>query len=143
MEEKPTYYLDANVFIYASTRDDALGQDARRLLQAIQAGASQGVTSCLTFDEVIYVLKKMFPDDILAAGEQILNLDIKFLSIDKPLLYTMLTLIETYHLQPRDALHLATMQSHRLSKMISDDRDFDVVPSIERRSVLSFGQEIH
>lgn len=137
MEETTTHYLDANVFVYASSRNDALGQAARRLLQAIQAGTIQGVTSCLTFDEVIYVLKKMFPDNILAAGEQILNLDIKFLAADKPLLHSMLYLVNTYHLQPRDALHLATMQAHHITTLVSDDKDFDGIPSIERRSVLS------
>lgn len=85
----------------------------------------------------MYVLKKILPTDILAAGEQILNLDIKFLSVDKPLLHAMLTLIETYHLQPRDALHLATMQSQKISILISEDKEFDNIPEIQRRSLLS------
>ncbi|HLC72214.1 MAG TPA: type II toxin-antitoxin system VapC family toxin [Candidatus Nanoarchaeia archaeon] len=137
MEEKPTYYLDSNIFIYASSRNDALGQAARRLLQAIQAGTFRGVTSCLTLDEVMYVLKKILPADLLAAGEQILNLDIKFLSIEKPLLYAMLSLMEEHSLQPRDALHLATMHANNISLIVSEDKDFDNISFIERRSVLS------
>ena len=143
MEEKPTYYIDSNVFIHASSRNDALGQAARRLLQAIQAGTFRGVTSCLTLDEVMYVLKKILPADLLAAGEQILNLDIKFLSVEKPLLYAMLSLMKQHSLQPRDALHLATMHANNIPLIISEDKDFDSVPSVERRSALSFGQEIH
>lgn len=137
MEKTTTYYIDSNVFVYASSRNDALGQAARRLLQTIQAGTVQAVTSCLTFDEVIYVLKKMFPDNVFAAGEQILNLDIKFLAADKSLLHSMLHIVNTHHLQPRDALHLATMQAHHITTLISDDKDFDTIHSIERRSVLS------
>ena len=137
MEEKPTYYIDSNIFIYASSRNDVLGQAARRLLQAIQAGTFRGVTSCLTLDEVMYVLKKILPTDILAAGEQLLNLDIKFLSVDKPLLHAMLALMEQHALQPRDALHLATMQANNISFIISEDKDFDMIHSVERRSVLS------
>jgi len=137
MEEKPTYYLDSNIFIYAYSRNDALGQAARRLLQAIQAGTFRGVTSCLTLDEVMYVLKKILPADLLAAGEQILNLDIKFLSIEKPLLYAMLSLMEEHSLQPRDALHLATMHANNISLIVSEDKDFDNISFIERRSVLS------
>ncbi len=139
MEEKPTYYIDSNVFIYASSRNDALGQAARRLLQAIQVGTFRGVTSCLTLDEVMYVLKKILPTNLLVAGEQILNLDIKFLSVDKHLLYAMLSLMEQHSLQPRDALHLATMYANNISLIVSEDKDFDTLPSVERLSVLSFG----
>ena len=46
-------------------------------------------------------------------------------------------LIEQHDLQPRDALHLATMQSQKVSIIISEDKDFDKVPGIERRSLLS------
>ena len=137
MEQKSTFYLDSNIFVYASVNNEQLGQKARRLLQAMRTGTLQGITSCLTFDEVIWVLKKMMPEQLAAAGEQILDLHVKFLSVDKPLLHSMLFLIEEYALQPRDALHLATMQSQKVSIIISEDKDFDKIPGIERRSLLS------
>lgn len=137
MEEKPTYYIDSNVLVYASTNNQELGQKARRFLQAIQAGTFRGVTSCLTFDEVIYVLKKILPANLLAAGEQILDLDIKFIPVDKQLLHALLNIVEASHLQPRDALHLATMRANNVSLLVSEDKDFDTIPTIKRQSLLT------
>ena len=103
----------------------------------MQTGTLQGITSCLAFDEAFWVLKKMIPEDISAAGEQLLDLHIKFLPIDKQLLHIMLSLMEQHGLQPRDALHMATMQHFNTSIIISEDKDFDNVSTIERRSLLS------
>ena len=137
MGKKPTYYLDANILVYASIQNEQLGKAARRLLQQIQEGTLQGVTSCLAFDEAFWVLKKAIPDNITAAGEQLLDLPLKFLPIDKQLLHNMITIIEQHNLQPHDALHMAIMQRYNIKTIISEDRDFDTIPSIERRSVLS------
>ena len=35
-------------------------------------------------------------------------------------------------LTPRDAIHVATMESAGVSRLLSADRDFDVVPSVQR-----------
>ncbi len=138
MEEKQTYYLDANILVYASIENEKVGKAARRLLQQIQAGTLQGVTSCLAFDEAFWVLKKAIPDDITTAGQQLLDLPLKFLPIDKQLLHSMITIIEQHDLQPHDALHLAIMQRYNIKTIITEDKDFDNIPNIERRSVLSF-----
>lgn len=37
-----------------------------------------------------------------------------------------------HHLRPRDALHLAAMEKCRCFNLISQDADFDHVPSIQR-----------
>ena len=49
----------------------------------------------------------------------------------------MLSLMEEHSLQPRDALHLATMHANNISLIVSEDKDFDNISFIERRSVLS------
>jgi predicted nucleic acid-binding protein len=38
----------------------------------------------------------------------------------------------TYHLRPRDALHLAAMQNCEYLDLLSQDPDFDRVPTVHR-----------
>ena len=41
----------------------------------------------------------------------------------------------TYHLRPRDALHLAAMQKCECLDLVSHDPDFDRVPTVRRHAL--------
>ena len=43
-----------------------------------------------------------------------------------------LDLIEDINLKPRDALHVAIAKEHNIDKILSDDKDFDVVEDMKR-----------
>jgi predicted nucleic acid-binding protein len=53
-------------------------------------------------------------------------------------------LFETHRtkgLQPRDAIHAATMQNNRISQVISADRDFEHLDFVTRIEPLTYASE--
>ena len=130
--EETKIYLDANIFIYATVNTQEIGNKCRSLLKEIEIGKIKGITSCLTFDEIIWILRKIAPEKVLESARNILNLNIKFMEVNKNILYKLVDLIEKYKLKPRDAIHLATMELNNCKTIISEDSDFDKIPEIER-----------
>ena len=132
MGEEETYYIDANVFIYAAINDGPLGEKCRAILKAAQNGQIVGRTSCLTFDEVLWYIRKAQPEAMQTVGNNLLSLNIRFLTVDKMVLYQSLVAILESHLKPRDAIHVATMKLQNIKNIISEDKDFDRIIDIKR-----------
>ncbi|MBI2671828.1 type II toxin-antitoxin system VapC family toxin [Candidatus Woesearchaeota archaeon] len=141
MEEDQTYYLDSNVFIYAVVNTEKLGNKCRNLLKDIQVGKIIGITSCLTYDEIIWILRKICPDKITESSKNFLNLNIKFADVNKLVLHKTENILEKYSLKPRDSIHIATMQINNCNKIISEDSDFDKVEDIKRINILELEDE--
>jgi predicted nucleic acid-binding protein len=68
------------------------------------------------------------------AVDTVLRSRIQILSIAPPLLGTAAVLSQQHGLLTNDALILALMQAHGLTKIASADTDFDRVPGITRYS---------
>ena len=68
MEERTTCYIDANVFIYAAVDDSEKGAWCLDFLRRVHEGKIIGFTSCLTFDEFLWMIRKIQPDQIGEAG---------------------------------------------------------------------------
>jgi len=67
-------YLDSNVFIYAALSTEELGQRARAILAKVQRGEEQVASSALTFDELVWAVKKHRSlEDAIVVGETFLN----------------------------------------------------------------------
>ncbi|MFC1648489.1 type II toxin-antitoxin system VapC family toxin [Nanoarchaeota archaeon] len=126
-------YLDANFFIYAYNDKGKKGETARSILKKIVKGQT-AITSSLALDEVMWVLIKNkqsnsvrpIIEDMFATE----NLEVK----ETPALASLraLDFIEGFNLQPRDAMHLATMEHFAVDNIVSDDSDFDKIPWIKR-----------
>ena len=58
--------------------------------------------------------------------------DIKWIEIDKSVIIKMVDIFEKTRLDPRDAIHIASMKELGLSVIVSEDEDFDKVEGIER-----------
>ncbi|MBS3171129.1 type II toxin-antitoxin system VapC family toxin [Candidatus Woesearchaeota archaeon] len=138
MEEKKTYYLDANVFIYAILNDLELGNKCREILRQAHLGKFKCITSCLTFDEILWNVRKIRPKEFNNICSNILNLNIKFVEVNKIILHKMTEILKKYDLKPRDTLHLATMYVNNCKEIISEDDDFDVVEEIKRTDIMDF-----
>jgi len=54
------YYFDANVFIYPQIYDLKIGSaaKAKEYLTALVEGEIEGCTSTLTWDEIVYIVRK-------------------------------------------------------------------------------------
>lgn len=127
-------YLDTTVFTYAILYNDDKSHHCKELVKSIAKGNIIGFTSVITWDEVVYTVKKTLGKGISKEeGKKFLNLpNLVILRLDKTVLTKAQELIENYSLDPRDAIHVATALIHGADEIISDDADFDVVKEIKR-----------
>jgi len=147
-------YLDTMIF-YAFLREKSPAVEA--LIRSIANGEFQIFTSALTFDELAHrmllaVIRDAYggsPLDALRKNEK--RMLSEFFPIIEPRLLALcsmpnLTIVDitptdvpamygnmrSFQLRPRDALHLAAMQKVGCFDLVSQDSDFDHIPSVTR-----------
>ena len=131
-------YLDANVFAYASISQLDIGERSRSLVRDIEESRIQAVTSSLTFDELVWVVKKFRGQEAASeAGATFLNMaGLEITDVNVDTLAKALQLINKYRLDPRDSIHAASAILADAKYIISDDSDFDKVSSeLKRRAI--------
>jgi hypothetical protein len=130
-------YLDSNVFIYAALNTEDIGDRARALLRRVEQGEEKASSSALTFDEVVWAVKKYRTlDDAVMAGEAFLNFrGLRLVSVDGDLLAVALDLIRRYGLDPRDSIHAASTISGKAEAIVSTDEHFDKVKELQRKTL--------
>ncbi|HXQ91912.1 MAG TPA: type II toxin-antitoxin system VapC family toxin [Nitrososphaerales archaeon] len=131
-------YLDANVFIYSSLNRKALGDKSRSIIKDIQNGKMLAATSALSFDELVWAVKKHRSDpEGVIAGEVFLNIPgLTILDVKQDMLNFALKLIKKYHINPRDSIHAASALDAKAEYIVSEDRDFDLLTEIKRKPIL-------
>ena len=128
-------YIDSNVFIYAALNTEEIGERARALLLKVQQGEEQASSSALTFDELVWAVKKYRTvEDAINAGEVFLNFpNLRLTLVNGELLASALNLIRKYRLDPRDSIHAATAILERAEAIVSTDTHFDKIKEIRRK----------
>ncbi|MDR2204383.1 MAG: type II toxin-antitoxin system VapC family toxin [Nitrososphaerota archaeon] len=139
---KELVYVDSNVFLYPvlySIEMDSRVKKASELLKSIAIGELSAYTSVLTWDEVVWVVRKtMGADEALSQGKKLLGfINLYFISVDENILSQAQGLMGKYNLKPRDAIHVASALSRELLTIISDDQDFDTIKEVNRIPLLS------
>ena len=149
-----TLYLDTMV-PYALLR--GLESSAQELFARVEAGELRAYTSVLTFDELTYRMLLAFIRDQYGSSplDRLRNNQSRMIAAFYPRLaphmdrlrtFPNLSLVDvvasdldvmdeamrSYHLRPRDALHLAAMQRCGCLDLASNDADFDQVPHVHR-----------
>jgi len=116
-------------FIYAALNIEEIGERARALLRKVQQGEEQACSSVLTFDELVWAVKKhRSVEDAIDAGETFLNFpNMKLTVVDGELLVLALNLIKKYKLDPRDSIHAATAILEKADFIVSTDPHFDKI----------------
>jgi len=127
-------YLDTTAFTYAILYDDEKADRCKDLMKKVAKGFVLGFTSVITWDEVVYTVKKTLGKEIaLEEGKKFLNFpNLRSIKLDKNILQRAQELIQEYSLDPRDAIHVATAILNDIKEIISDDSDFDSVEEIKR-----------
>lgn len=133
-------YIDSNVFIYATTSEEALGDECGKILDMIARGKIKALTSILSFDELCYKVEKLkgfqaavsFAENFLAMPNMV------FGDANISVIFKALEVIKQYRLAPRDAIHAATAQTHNVKLLVSDDKDFGKVKEIEWLGIKEF-----
>ncbi len=132
-------YIDSNIFIYSAVDKDRLGENCRSVIERIEEGSSNAASSYLVLDEVLWILQKEIgKEDALESTKMFLSLPIKWIEVKRDVMYQSLKLYDNTDLDPRDAIHLASMKKAKLTVLLSEDDDFDGIEGIERRSVEEF-----
>ena len=130
-------YIDANIFILASGSRSGIGEKARKFLENLQAGREKAFTSTLTFDEVVWkVLQIRNFDDALAIGNSFIEMpNLVLLDVNANTISKSLDLMRLYRLCPRDSIHAASALNNNIFEIISEDRDFDRIKELKRKSI--------
>jgi predicted nucleic acid-binding protein len=152
-------FLDANIFVFHFAPDPAYGPACGQLMQQIQNQQLQGFTSTQVLGEVAHRLMIMEASRVAGwvggkvkrrlkqqpgtlrqlsqfrtAIELVLRSRISVFPIVPALLADAMVLSQQHGLLTNDALILAVMQANGLSKLASEDDDFDRVPGIHRHA---------
>ncbi len=130
-------YLDSGVFIYAALSREAVGNRARALLQKVSEGREDAASCSLSFDELVWVVKKhRTREDAMAAGKSFLALsNLRILAVDQDSLFSALSLMRRYSLDSRDAIHASAAILSGCSSVVSADTHFDRVNGITRKPI--------
>ena len=91
------------------------------------------LTSILSWDELVYVLRKFTNNEIATMeGKSFLMFpNLIFVEAKKEIIFKAQKLVEEYNLKPRDAIHLSTALSENCEEFISEDSDFDKIKLIK------------
>lgn len=128
-------YIDSSVFLYAALSQEEIGNKARALLGEVQQGKKNACSSALTFDEIVWVVKRYRSmEDAIVAGEAFLNFpNLKLTPVNGDLLIEALEMIKKYRLDPRDAIHAASAISEEAEEIVSTDQHFDGIACLHRK----------
>lgn len=132
MSEK--IYIDANIFVYAASNNEIHGTKARLFLSKVNNGETEAVTSILTLDEVLWALQKLIGRESAhtITSSLLLFPNLTLVDATKNIIAEALFIYEQQRIQPRDAIHLATMRFKNITTIFTDDSDFDKVQNIKR-----------
>jgi predicted nucleic acid-binding protein len=123
-------FLDANFIIYLNLGVKEVVNFYIKVLQEDRLALDP-----LVIDEVIYVSKKKYNvnfNDTISFLDEIVLPNSLILPIRKEDYDKAKELILQYNLKPSDAFHVAIMLNNSISKIISEDKDFDRIKEIER-----------
>lgn len=130
-------YIDSNIFIYPILYGDKKANSCKEILLKLARNEIKACTSILSWDEVVFIIKKFRGKEIAAIeGGKLLRMpNLIFLKVDEPIVFRAQEIVSKYHLNPRDAIHAASAISNNCSEIISDDSDFDIIPAIKRMMI--------
>lgn len=128
-------YIDSNVFIFPIIYGDSgNGAEATHILRRIESRQLTAYTSVLTWDEVVWVVRKSLGEaDAIESGRKLVRFpNLRFIEASESIVAKGQSLIEKYQLKPRDAIHCASAISKGLTLFLSNDAGFDVVREVRR-----------
>ncbi|MDW8034565.1 MAG: type II toxin-antitoxin system VapC family toxin [Nitrososphaerota archaeon] len=134
---KDLLYVDSNIFLYPIIYKIEAVEEAKRsrdLLLRIALGDVEAYTSMITWDEIVWVVRRSFGlEPSIEQGKLFLTFpNLRFLAVKKSIVLRAQELLEKYGIKPRDAIHAATAIENRITNIVSYDKDFDVIREIKR-----------
>jgi predicted nucleic acid-binding protein len=127
-------FVDSNVPMYVIGDDPVQRQRAEALCDRLVLSGEQIVTSAEVYQEIMHRYRSIGRVTSIARGFEHLDIIVDaVVSIDVDDVRSAHTILSgTPDLGARDALHVATMIRHGITRIASYDRGFDRVSEIER-----------
>jgi len=128
-------FIDSNLLIYLNCM---VSEEVRTIYENFYLDLLsnyKAYTDLLVLDEVIFISREKFKipyDDSIAFLDSIVLPYVKILSVGEEEHSRMKTLISKYNLKPSDAIHIAIMEVNNISKIASEDHEFDKIDGIKR-----------
>ncbi len=126
--------VDSNIPMYLVGEQHPHKSNSRKLLEGCIAKGERMVTDVEVLQEILHryaainrreAIQPAF-DALLGVVDQVLPVELKDAERAKAIL------LERAGLSPRDALHLAVMEHHGISRILSFDAGFDDYPAVSR-----------
>jgi len=128
-------FIDSNIFMHAISLQGREGERCRDFIKKIARGEQNSTTSVRVLDEVAWlILRGSGLEDAIATWERIISTpNLKILDINQSVARLVPALLRQ-GLDPRDAIHAATMKAHGIETILSYDKHFDSVKGIRRQA---------
>jgi predicted nucleic acid-binding protein len=134
-------YVDSNIFISPLIYErSSQAVNSKRILSAVEKGQVTAYTSTLTWDEVVWVVRRVLGRaDSIQAGEKLAAYpNLRYIPASEEVIRSAQRLSSEYNIAPRDAIHVTSAMNKSVDALVSDDSDLDVVREIKRESSASF-----
>jgi len=129
-------YADAGLFLVPMLYEYRVpaAASAARLLESVARGSRKVSTSTLTWDEVVYVVRRVLGvEDSIAKGAGLLAFpNLTWLRVDLAVLRRAADLYQSLPMRPRDSIHAAAALEAGEREILSEDRVFDRVSGLRR-----------
>lgn len=139
----PPIFLDTNLPIYAGGRPHALKQPCREVLEVVASASDSFFTDAEVFQELLYRYTSqrdwICGRPIFEGFLQLMANRIEPVSIDDVTIAATMTNLSP-SLSARDLIHLAVMQRVGATRIVTADRDFDVIAGVERLDPVDLSQ---
>ncbi|MGH2583550.1 MAG: type II toxin-antitoxin system VapC family toxin [Dehalococcoidia bacterium] len=128
------HFIDANVPMYAVGAEHPLKRPCVAILDAIADGSLVATTSVEVLQEILHRYTALGQRE---RAVEIVRLFLEVIPAPLPVTLPDLLLAMDLHLrhptlQARDVIHLAVMDTHGITRIITADQHFDHVPGITR-----------
>jgi predicted nucleic acid-binding protein len=134
-DEKPTYFLDSTTLIHAIDKESEYQKECLNIIDKAARGSINAATSLETLEETLFILSKLTSPQIA------IRVTRDYLKLRKIKKYEMRQttfehaieiMVITPLKRPKDAINIATMLEHNITKIVSEDEDYDKIDLVER-----------
>lgn len=141
-----TVFLDANIFMYAAGTAHVYKEPCIQLLTELENGHLRATINTEIIQELLYRYSHIgLAEKGLQLSRDVMRYPLAILSVAAGDIYLAIDIYDSYRLRglkPRDAIHAAVMQRHQIRRIVSTDRHFDVLPTVERIDPLTYISQV-
>ena len=128
-------FLDSCYLAYLRyAADDRIADYVTSLLRHATDMQAELVTNMIAIDEAVWLLVKKYgvpQEEVFELVNRLLPL-LSIVPLDSEDYASMKQTMLTYSLRPSDSLHIASVKKSQATYLVSEDKDFDKIPTIKR-----------